>query len=120
MEHEINPTGSALWNELSLIASGDLSIDELLVSRVTTDLQDKLGAAPPRPIVFCARARFGLLGQGGHWFPGQSADLLDHAVQEAELREALAGSPWADHIPGLLRRLRDRLGGQPINRLMTS
>jgi hypothetical protein len=28
---------------------------------VTTDLQDKLGAAPPRPIVFCARARFGLL-----------------------------------------------------------
>ena len=61
LEHEINPTGSALWNELSLIASGDLSVDELLVSRVTTDLQDKLGAAPPRPIVFCARARFGLL-----------------------------------------------------------
>ena len=61
LEHEINPSGSALWNELSLIASGDLSIDELLVSRVTTDLQDKLGAAPPRPIVFCARARFGLL-----------------------------------------------------------
>jgi hypothetical protein len=61
LEHEINPAGSALWNELSLIASGDLSIDELLVSRVTTDLQDKLGAAPPRPIVFCARARFGLL-----------------------------------------------------------
>ncbi len=61
LEHEINPTGSALWSELSLIASGALSIDELLVSRVTTDLQDKLGAAPPRPIVFCARARFGLL-----------------------------------------------------------
>jgi hypothetical protein len=61
LEHEINPTGSALWNELSLIASGDLSVDELLVSRVTTDLQDKLGSAPPRPIVFCARARFGLL-----------------------------------------------------------
>ena len=61
LEHEVNPTGSALWSELSLIASGDLSIDELLVSRVTTDLQDKLGAAPPRPIVFCARARFGLL-----------------------------------------------------------
>jgi len=61
LEHEINPTGSALWNELSLIASGDLSIDELLVSRVTSDLQGKLGPAPPRPIVFCARARFGLL-----------------------------------------------------------
>jgi hypothetical protein len=61
LEHEINPSGSALWNELSLIASGDLSIDELLVSRVTTDLQGKLGPAPPRPIVFCARARFGLL-----------------------------------------------------------
>ena len=67
-----------------------------------------------------AQARYGLLGRGGHWFPGQSADLLDQVVNEAELRAALAGSPWVDHIPGLLRRLRDRLGGQPVNRLMTS
>jgi predicted aldo/keto reductase-like oxidoreductase len=67
-----------------------------------------------------ARARYGLMGQGGHWFPGRNADLLDHQVSEAELRAALAGSPWVDHIPGILRSLRDRLGGQPVNRLMAS
>jgi len=61
LEHVNNPTGSTLWNELSVIASGDLSIDELLVARVTTDLQDNLGEAQPTTIIFCARARFGLL-----------------------------------------------------------
>jgi predicted aldo/keto reductase-like oxidoreductase len=67
-----------------------------------------------------ARARYGLLGQGGHWFPGRNADLLDDAVSEAELRQALAASPWVDQIPGILRGLRNRLGGQAVNRLMGS
>jgi predicted aldo/keto reductase-like oxidoreductase len=67
-----------------------------------------------------ARARYGLLGQGGHWFPGRNADLLDDAVSEAELRAALARSPWVDQIPAILRGLRSRLGGQTVTRLMGS
>ncbi|MFM2080660.1 MAG: hypothetical protein RLZZ124_33 [Cyanobacteriota bacterium] len=65
-----------------------------------------------------ARARYGLLGSGGHWFPGANADGLDDAVSEAELLACLGGSPWASEIPGILRNLRRRVGGQATRRLM--
>jgi hypothetical protein len=65
---------------------------------------------------FC-RARYGLLGDGGHWFPGRNADALDGEVSEAELLAALSGSPWAGEIPGLLRGLRERVGGDAVKRL---
>ena len=65
-----------------------------------------------------ARARYGLLGAGSHWFPGANADALDQNVSEAQLLEALAESPWAAQIPELLRRLRERVGGTASQRLM--
>ena len=65
-----------------------------------------------------ARARYGLLGSGGHWFPGANADRLDAEVSEAELLACLAGSPWAARIPDLLRELRRQVGGQATRRLM--
>ena len=68
---------------------------------------------------FC-RARYGLLGQGDHWFPGANANELDVAVSEAELKRVLADSPWAERIPPLLRELRQRLGGETVRRLQTS
>jgi len=64
-----------------------------------------------------ARARYGLLGAGSHWFPGANADALDHGVSEAELVGALAASPWAERIPSLLRQLRSLVGGAPLQRL---
>ena len=68
---------------------------------------------------FC-RARYGLLGQGSHWFPGRNADALDDTVSEAELLAVLGESPWALQIPGILRRLRERLGGTAVGRLQQS
>jgi hypothetical protein len=65
-----------------------------------------------------AKARYGLLGNGGHWFPGANADLLDAEVSEAQLLAALGASPWAERIPAILRQLRERLGGQEVRRLM--
>jgi predicted aldo/keto reductase-like oxidoreductase len=65
-----------------------------------------------------AQARYGLLGSGGHWFPGANADVLSGQVSAAELRAALAASPWADQIPAILDQLRQRLGGQAVKRLM--
>jgi predicted aldo/keto reductase-like oxidoreductase len=65
---------------------------------------------------FC-QGRYRLLGQGGHWFPGENADALDQTVSEAELLAALAASPWAERIPNLLRELRRRLGGGTARRL---
>ena len=67
-----------------------------------------------------AKARYGLLGAGSHWFPGANADALDHSVSEAELKQVLAASPWADQIPQLLRDLRERVGGTATRRLMAS
>ncbi|MCP9930242.1 aldo/keto reductase [Cyanobium sp. AMD-g] len=66
------------------------------------------------------RARYGLLGQGGHWFPGENADALDGTVSEAELRAVLGASPWAAEIPDRLRRLRQRLGGGAVKRLQVA
>lgn len=65
-----------------------------------------------------ARARYGLLGAGSHWFPGANADALDRQVHEAQLLSVLAGSPWAEQIPPLLRQLRSRVGGGSGKRLM--
>lgn len=65
---------------------------------------------------FC-RARYGLLGQGGHWFPGRNADVFDDEVSEAELLAVLDESPWATQIPAILRHLRQRLGGTTVKRL---
>lgn len=67
-----------------------------------------------------ARARYGLLGQGSHWFPGASAEALDHTVPEADLRAVLAGSPWRDQIPERLRELRQRVGGEAVQRLSSA
>ena len=67
-----------------------------------------------------ARARYRLLGQGGHWFPGANADPLDTDVSEQDLCAVLGASPWRDRIPSLLRDLRDRLAGEPQRRLISA
>ncbi len=67
-----------------------------------------------------ARARYGLLGNGSHWFPGANADQLDYEISEDTLRDALASSPWCNEIPDLLRSLRNQLGGNAQKRLSSS
>jgi predicted aldo/keto reductase-like oxidoreductase len=70
-----------------------------------------------------AKARYGLLGQADHWFPGSNADGFeapigsDGAVSEAELLMALSESPWREQIPGILRSLKQKLGGAALQRL---
>ena len=66
------------------------------------------------------KARYGLLGRAGHWFPGANADALDANVSEELLLSVLSDSPWRDRIPGLLRSLRARAGGAPQERLSSS
>jgi len=63
------------------------------------------------------RARYRLLGAGGHWFPGENADVFEREVCEQELRSALKASPWIEEIPDLLRSLRQRFGGEQQQRL---
>ena len=49
-----------------------------------------------------ARARYRLLGSGGHWFAGSNADALGDTIDDAQLLNVLGNSPWRDRIPGIL------------------
>lgn len=67
-------------------------------------------------LVDFARMRYNLLGNADHWFPGKPAAEFD----EAAMRAALAGSPFADQIPGALREAHELLFDKPVERLSRS
>jgi len=62
------------------------------------------------------KMRYNLLGNGGHWFPGQKADK----VRKLDLKACLTNSPHADKIPDLLADAHRLLGGKTIQRLSSS
>lgn len=62
------------------------------------------------------KMRYNLLGNGGHWFPGQNAATID----QVDLSDCLKNSPHADKIPQLLRETHQLLGGQSVPRLSQS
>jgi predicted aldo/keto reductase-like oxidoreductase len=63
-----------------------------------------------------AEARYNLLGNGGHWFPGQQAK----DVAKYDFSGVLARSPHRDRIPQLLAETHDRLQGKAVQRLSSS
>ena len=63
-----------------------------------------------------AQARYNLLTNGGHWFPGAKADR----VKQVNLQSCLASSPYAQEIPELLVETDKLLGGAPVKRLSQS
>ncbi|QEY33098.1 aldo/keto reductase [Synechococcus sp. RSCCF101] len=63
------------------------------------------------------RARYGLLGNGGHWFPGANANALDEGVSEADLLAVLQASPLQHRIPTVLRELKAHFGDAGSRRL---
>jgi uncharacterized protein len=60
-----------------------------------------------------AKARYNLMGNGGHWFPGQQATQ----VNAIALRPSLVNSPNADKIPDILSAVHGRLSGEGVQRL---
>ncbi|WP_317133837.1 aldo/keto reductase [Leptolyngbya sp. PCC 6406] len=62
-----------------------------------------------------AQARYNLLGNGGHWFPGQQAQAVSQLTQD--LAAVLASSPHAARIPALLAATHERLQGKAVQRL---
>lgn len=62
------------------------------------------------------KMRYNLLGNGGHWFPGEKADKLD----EVKLRSVLAGHPLGAQIPSILREAHALLHDEPQQRLSKS
>ena len=59
------------------------------------------------------RMRYNLLGNGGHWFPGNKADKLG----DVDLTECLRNSPHAAKIPAALAEAHALLAGEERKRL---
>ena len=62
------------------------------------------------------QARYNLLTNGGHWFPGAKADK----VAQLNLESCLAKSSYAKEIPSLLIETDRLLGGATVKRLSQS
>ena len=60
-----------------------------------------------------AKTRYNLLGNGGHWFPGNKAEQ----VSKLDLGRSLAQSPHADKIPALLEDAHKLLASEAVKRL---
>lgn len=59
------------------------------------------------------KMRYNMLGNGGHWFPGNKAD----AANPDDLRACLNGSPHAGAIPKALAEAHALFGGEKRKRL---
>ena len=61
--------------------------------------------------------RYNLLGgNGGHWFPGNMVDKFDAQAGKS----ALAGNPFAERLPAILREAHAMLYEAPKKRLSES
>ena len=64
-----------------------------------------------------ARARYQLLGNGSHWFPGRNANLLDEDVSERQLLKVLEGHINPNKVIKKLRNLKEKFGDNVTKRL---
>ena len=62
------------------------------------------------------KARYNLLQNGGHWFPGAKANHIEHL----NFQDCLKNSPHAARIPELLKQSDRLLGGAAVKRLSQS
>ena len=64
-----------------------------------------------------ARARYQLLGNGSHWFPGCNANLLDVDISEGQLLRVLEGHINPKKVIRKLRTLKEKFGDNSAKRL---
>ena len=62
------------------------------------------------------KARYNLLENGGHWFPGATAKN----ATKFDLKACLQNSPHGDKIPQILAECDRILGGKAVQRLSQS
>jgi hypothetical protein len=62
------------------------------------------------------KMRYNLLGNGGHWFPGNNAENIN----KLDFSDCLKDSPYREEIPELLADTHHLLGGESVQRLSRS
>jgi predicted aldo/keto reductase-like oxidoreductase len=70
-------------------------------------------------LVEYGKARFNMLGNASHWFPGTKPSLLAE-VDPRAIARAVAASPYAARIPSELAQSVTLLGGAEVKRLSES
>lgn len=94
--------GLPAWNE----TPGNINIPVILYIWNTVKAYD---------LIDFGKMRFNLMGNGGHWFPGNRPDNID----THDFTSCLKDSPNADKIPGILKEAYDTLAGKEVKRLGT-
>ena len=64
-----------------------------------------------------ARSRYQLLGNGGHWFPGNNSNAIDENVSEKQLLKVLDKHIEPKKVIKKLRILKEKFGEKSIQRL---
>jgi len=68
-------------------------------------------------LVEWGKMRYNLLGNAGHWFPGE---MVSKIADESKLRLAISKNPFASRIPEILREAHELLFTEPKKRLSQS
>ena len=63
------------------------------------------------------KARYQLLGNGSHWFPGNNSNLLDSDISEVQLLKLLEGNINPKKVIRKLRSLKEKFGDKNVKRL---
>lgn len=67
-------------------------------------------------LVEWAKGRYNLLGNAGHWFPGENVKVLDDDLKWQQLSQKLGKSPFASRIPAYLHEAHEMLKGEEKER----
>ena len=72
--------------------------------------------AKPLELREWAKFRYNMLGNADHWFPGEHVEKLDRT----KIQAAVAKSPFADRILGILEEAHELFHDAPVKRLSQS
>ncbi len=71
-------------------------------------------------LVEFGKMRYNLLGNGGHWFPGQQAHTFDQPQTRAAMKHTLRDHPFCDKILDVLASAHTLLSDKPRQRLSST
>lgn len=86
---------------------GDVNVREIL--RILT-------FAKSLDLVEWGKGRYNLLGNAGHWFPGENIKVLDDDAKWTELAAKMSAHPFAATLPNLLKEAHELMAGEEKKR----